>query len=87
VITGIAPDSETGIPISPLELTRYQKRIQGTIYGHANPQADVLRQLQMYHAGQLKLDELITKMYPLEDINQGYRDMIEGRNIRGGILF
>ncbi|WP_153745289.1 NDMA-dependent alcohol dehydrogenase [Microbacterium sp. SYP-A9085] len=87
VITGIAPDSETGIPISPLELTRYQKRIQGTIYGHANPQADVLRQLQMYHAGQLKLDELITKMYPLDDINQGYRDMIEGRNIRGGILF
>ncbi|WP_197517373.1 NDMA-dependent alcohol dehydrogenase [Microbacterium karelineae] len=87
VVTGIAPDSETSMPISPLELTRYQKRIQGTIYGHANPQADVARQLQMYEAGMLKLDELITRMYALDDINEGYRDMIEGRNIRGGILF
>ncbi|NYE21117.1 NDMA-dependent alcohol dehydrogenase [Microbacterium immunditiarum] len=87
VITGIAPDRETSIPISPLELTRYQKRIQGTIYGHANPRADVPRQLQMYQAGQLKLDELITKMYTLDEINQGYLDMVEGRNIRGGIRF
>lgn len=87
VITGIAPDSETSIPISPLELTRYQKRIQGTIYGHANPRADVPRQLQMYQAGLLKLDELITKMYTLDEINQGYLDMVEGRNIRGGIRF
>jgi S-(hydroxymethyl)glutathione dehydrogenase/alcohol dehydrogenase len=87
VVTGIASDRETSIPISPLELTRYQKRIQGTIYGHANPRADVPKQIQLYEAGQLKLDELITRMYPLEQINQGYRDMIEGRNIRGGILF
>src|SRR5690606_5708913 len=87
VVTGIAPDSETSIPISPLELTRYQKRIQGTIYGHANPQADVGRQLDLYRAGKLNLDELITRMYTLDDINQGYRDMIEGRNVRGGILF
>ncbi len=87
VLAGIAPDGEVGIPISPLEFTRYQKRLQGTIYGHANPHADVLRQLQMYRAGQLKLDELITRMYTLDEINQGYRDMIEGRNVRGGILF
>ncbi|MFH8249333.1 NDMA-dependent alcohol dehydrogenase [Microbacterium sp. B2969] len=87
VIAGIAPDSESSIPISPLELTRYQKRIQGTIYGHANPRADVLKQLQMYDSGQLKLDELITRMYSLDEINEGYRDMVEGRNIRGGILF
>jgi len=87
VVTGIAPDRETSIPISPLELTRYQKRIQGTIYGHANPRADVPRQLQMYEAGLLKLDELITKMYTLDEINQGYLDMVEGRNIRGGIRF
>ncbi|GAA3763727.1 NDMA-dependent alcohol dehydrogenase [Microbacterium kribbense] len=87
VVTGIAPDSETSIPVSPLELTRYQKRIQGTIYGHANPQADVPKQLGMYRNGQLKLDELITKMYSLDQINEGYQDMIDGRNIRGGILF
>ncbi len=87
VITGVASDRETSIPISPLELTRYQKRIQGTIYGHANPRADIPKQIQLYEAGRLKLDELITRMYTLDEINQGYRDMLEGRNIRGGILF
>lgn len=87
VITGIAPDSESSIPISPLEFVRFQKRIQGTIYGHANPRADVPRQIAMYEAGQLKLDELITRTYTLDEIGQGYRDLDEGKNIRGGILF
>jgi len=87
VLTGIAPVSEDSIPISPLEFTRYQKRIQGTIYGHANPRADIPRQMRMYQAGQLKLDELITTTYTLDDINQGYQDLLDGKNIRGRILF
>lgn len=87
VVTAIASDAEEGIPISPLELTRYQKRIQGTIYGHANPRADIPRQIQMYENGQLKLKELITSTYTLDDINQGYQDLIDGKNIRGRILF
>ena len=34
----------------------------------------------------LKLDELITRRYPLEDVNQGYQDMLDGKNIRGVII-
>ena len=41
------------------------------------------RLLDLYRAGQLKLDELITTRYRLDDVNQGYRDMLDGRNIRG----
>ena len=40
----------------------------------------------MYREGTLKLDELITKRYPLEDINEGYRAMRDGENIRGVIV-
>ena len=87
VVTSIASDAEEGIPISPLELTRYQKRIQGTIYGHANPRADIPRQIHMYEAGQLKLKELITATYTLDQINEGYDDLIAGKNIRGRISF
>lgn len=43
--------------------------------------------LELYRTGQLKLDELITREYRLEDINQGYEDMREGRNIRGLIRY
>jgi len=42
--------------------------------------------LNLYREGQLKLDELITKRYKLEDINEGYRAMRDGENIRGVII-
>ena len=49
---------------------------------------DVIPQmLELYRSGQLKLDELITARYRLEDIAQGYRDMHEGRNLRGIIVY
>ena len=41
----------------------------------------------MYQTGQLKLDELITTTYTLEDINEGYADMHAGKNIRGVIVY
>ena len=41
----------------------------------------------MYQNGQLKLDELITSTYKLEDINDGYADMHAGKNIRGVIVY
>ena len=43
--------------------------------------------LSMYRDGQLKLDELITRRYTLDQINEGYQDMRDGVNIRGVITF
>jgi S-(hydroxymethyl)glutathione dehydrogenase/alcohol dehydrogenase len=43
--------------------------------------------LDLYRAGQLKLDELVTTRYSLEDINTGYEDMRAGKNIRGVIVY
>ena len=37
-------------------------------------------------AGKVKLDELITTRYTLDQVNQGYEDMMAGRNIRGVIV-
>ena len=37
--------------------------------------------------GKLKLDELVTTTYELEDVNQGYQDMRDGKNIRGMLLY
>ncbi|MGC7217876.1 alcohol dehydrogenase, partial [Mycobacteroides abscessus subsp. massiliense] len=37
-------------------------------------------------AGQLQLDELVTTKYHLEEINQGYQDLRDGKNIRGVII-
>jgi Zn-dependent alcohol dehydrogenase len=44
------------------------------------------RLLGLYKNGDLKLDELITNRYTLDNINQGYEDMLAGRNIRGVLI-
>ncbi|MBO0892900.1 MAG: NDMA-dependent alcohol dehydrogenase [Acidimicrobiales bacterium] len=64
----------------------YNKRIQGALAGEANPLYDMPRLLGLYKSGQLLLDEIITQRYRLEDINDGYRDLLDGKNIRGVII-
>jgi NDMA-dependent alcohol dehydrogenase len=87
VVTGLGDIQEVGIPVSIGELTLFQKRIQGSLFGESNPTIDILRQIEMYQAGKLKLDQLVTTNYKLEDINQGYEDMHAGKNIRGVIRY
>ena len=87
VWTGATPVSETELELNGLEFTMSAKQLQGTLLGSCNPQNDVPKLVNLYLNGQLKLDELITRRYKLEDVNQGYTDMREGRNIRGLIDF
>jgi len=87
VVVGLGPKSARGLPISTDELVLYQKRIQGSLFGDSAPLADIPRALELYKKGQLRLDELITTRYPLDDVAKGYDDMHLGRNIRGLITF
>lgn len=68
-------------------LTLLQKNLQGTIFGGGNPQFDIPLLLSMYKVGKLNIDEMITQIYTLDEVNQGYRDMLDGKNIRGIIRF
>jgi S-(hydroxymethyl)glutathione dehydrogenase/alcohol dehydrogenase len=67
-------------------LAGYQKRIQGCLYGMGSPAEDILREVALYRAGHLKLDELITARYGIDDINIAVEDLVLGRNIRGVIM-
>ncbi|MFD1717315.1 NDMA-dependent alcohol dehydrogenase [Georgenia deserti] len=70
---------------NPGMLIGFQRRIQGNVFGACNPLVDVPRLLSLYRSGKLKLDELITRRYRLDEVNQGYQDMLDGKNIRGVI--
>jgi NDMA-dependent alcohol dehydrogenase len=85
-LTGLGNIMEKTVHVSGTMMTLFQKRIQGTLFGSANPIHDIRKMLDLYRAGSLKLDELVTRTYPLDNINQGYRDLLEGRNIRGVIV-
>jgi len=71
---------------NPGILIGYQRRIQGSIYGGCSPLVDVPQLIGLYKAGKLKLDELITRRYKLDEVNEGYQDMLDGKNIRGVII-
>ncbi|MGK2902527.1 MAG: zinc-binding dehydrogenase, partial [Mycobacterium sp.] len=86
VITGLADPSKLTVQVSGCDLTLNEKTIKGTLFGSSNPQYDIVRLLRLYDAGQLKLDELITTRYQLEDVNRGYQDLRDGKNIRGVII-
>ena len=73
--------------MSLADLTLMQKRLQGALFGGLSPKADIPNLLRMYQAGQLKLDELVTKEYTLDQVAEAYEDMHAGKNIRGVIVF
>ncbi len=87
VITGLAGLNDININIPSGQLTLEGKTIRGTLYGSGNPLWEIPMLLGLYKEGRLKLDELVTTSYKLEDINEGYADMWAGKNIRGIIKF
>ena len=87
VVTGMAAAVEpAAIPVHLLMLAGMQKTIKGSLFGMCNPPVDILRQIDLYRAGKLKLDEMITHRYPLDDVNVAVDDMLAGRNIRGVVM-
>jgi len=86
VLTGLAGPGKKTIQIPGFELTLFEKRIQGALFGGGNPFDEIPRLLELYKAGRLKLDELVTTRYTLDEVNQGYRDMLDGRNVRGLLI-
>jgi NDMA-dependent alcohol dehydrogenase len=87
VVTAVAPKAETQVTLSLFELTTWQKELRGSLFGAANGRKDIPTLLRLHASGQLQLDEMITRRYTLDQVNQGYDDMKAGRNIRGMIDF
>jgi NDMA-dependent alcohol dehydrogenase len=86
-ITGLAAMGDNTIQLPSGMLTLYEKRIQGALFGSSNPVYDIPKLLGLYRKGDVKLDELVTRKYKLEDVNQGYEDLLNGTNIRGVIVY
>jgi NDMA-dependent alcohol dehydrogenase len=87
VVTSVAPMTQMTADINLFELAMWQKEVRGVLFGSGNPRFDIPNLLGLYRNGQLKLDELVTNTYRLDQINEGYQDMRDGKNIRGVILY
>lgn len=86
VITGLADLEGLTVQIPGTVMTLFQKTLRGSLFGNSNPTYDIPKILDLYRAGRVKLDELVTRTYKQDEINQGYKDLLAGDNIRGIVL-
>jgi Zn-dependent alcohol dehydrogenase len=70
-----------------MNLFEWDKIYINPLYGKCRPQIDMPILQDLYAKGDLKLDEMITRTYPLEDLQKAFDDMHHGRNAKGVIVF
>ncbi len=86
VVVGVAPeDAEVNINLAGL--MRSGKTLTGCNYGSMRPHVDFPRNMELYLLGRIKLDELISRRFHLEEINEALRAMEQGEVARGVIVF
>lgn len=85
VVVGL-PKSEDTVPINIHRLIN-ERRLVGSPMGSTRLSIDVPRLVELYQQGKLKLDELITKRYPLAQINEAIESMERGEALRNVIVF
>jgi Zn-dependent alcohol dehydrogenase len=86
VVVGIAKPADS-TPVRTITLPFEEKTLTGSLYGSCVPRIDFPRLLALYVAGRLKLDELITHRYSIDQAPEAFADLEAGRNARGVIKF
>ncbi|HEY5858571.1 MAG TPA: NDMA-dependent alcohol dehydrogenase [Aldersonia sp.] len=79
--------TETDVSMSLFDLTAMRKTLKGAWFGNANIRFDIPHLLRLYMEGHLKLDEMVTRTYSLDQVNDGYDAMLKAENVRGVILY
>jgi NDMA-dependent alcohol dehydrogenase len=86
VIVGVTPmTAEIAVPIMPLVFE--ERVLTGSVYGSSRPRIDIPKLIALYRAGRLKLDELLTRSYPFEEINAAYDALERGEVARSVVTF
>ncbi|MBI4610720.1 MAG: Zn-dependent alcohol dehydrogenase [Candidatus Rokubacteria bacterium] len=86
VVVGVTPmTTEVSVPV--MSLVFEERVLTGSVYGSSRPRIDILKLIDLYRAGRLKLDELLTRTYPFEQINEAYEALERGEVARSVVTF
>ncbi len=86
IIVGL-PDFKAMLSVSPLAFVKDERTLAGAYMGSVNLSEDIPKMVQLYKAGILKLDELITARYKLSQINEAIEAVEKGKALRNVIMF
>jgi Zn-dependent alcohol dehydrogenase len=70
-----------------MNLFEWDKTYINPLYGKCRPQIDFPDIINLYEGGKILLEEMITRTYPLNEINKAFDDLLSGRNAKGVIVF
>jgi S-(hydroxymethyl)glutathione dehydrogenase / alcohol dehydrogenase len=86
VIVGVSPlSAEVSVPV--MSLVFEERVLTGSIYGSSRPRVDIPMLIELYRAGRLRLDELLTRSYPFKEINEAYDALERGEVARSVVTF
>jgi Zn-dependent alcohol dehydrogenase len=86
VVIGVAPmTTEVSVPV--MSLVFEEKVLTGSLYGSSAPRIDIPKLIDLYRAGKLRIDELLTRTYPFEEINEAYAALERGEVARSVVTF
>jgi S-(hydroxymethyl)glutathione dehydrogenase/alcohol dehydrogenase len=87
VLTALAPFEQVDVKLNLFAVAMWNQSLLGTVFGSVSPRVQIPRLLTLHSRGLLQIDELITREYALESVQQGYDDLHAGLNIRGVVKF
>src|SRR5262249_14910488 len=74
-------------PITPYAMALQEKTLRGTMYGSVRPNIHFPKLFRLYKDGRLKIDQLISRTWKLDEINEGFASMRGGQVARGVVVF
>jgi len=77
------PAMTAAVPARVVNLTHVERNLIGSRAGSHRPHADIPLIVDLYRRGDLKLDELVTATYPLDDWETAVADLHDGKLARG----
>ena len=86
VLVGLASPS-SDVNINMVDIVRNEKKVIGSYYGYGSPLVTMKKIVDMYLSGKINVDDLVRKVFKLEEINQAFSDIDKGEDGRGVIVF
>jgi S-(hydroxymethyl)glutathione dehydrogenase/alcohol dehydrogenase len=87
VTTAIAPYNQNNVDLNLFSFAMFNQALLGTVFGSANPRFQIPNLLRLHEKGLLDIDSVITTEYSLDEVQKGYDDLADGKNVRGIVKF
>ncbi len=86
-VTAGLPPPDAVLPVNIVQLVAEARTLRGSYIGDADPLRDVPRYVDLFRAGRLPVDRLLTRTIALDDVNAAFDDLADGRTVRTVITF